>query len=95
MAFVTMSMAEIFHSFNMRSQRGSLFGMHYMNKTLTWAALGSLVLTTIVCEVPFIANAFGFTSVELNEYLIALALAFCIIPIVEIVKFFQRKAARK
>ena len=94
MAFLTMSMAEICHSFNMRSQRGSLFTLHSMNKTLNWAALGSLVLTTIVCEVPFIANAFGFTSVELNEYLIALAFAICVIPIVEIVKFLQRRAAK-
>ena len=94
MAFVTMSMAEIFHSFNMRSQRGSLFKMHYMNKTLTWAALGSLVLTTLVCEVPFIANAFGFESVELGEYLIAMAFAVSVIPIVEIVKLIQRKCAK-
>ena len=90
MAFVTMSMAEIFHSFNMRSQRGSLLTLKGFNKTLNWAALGSLV-----AEVPFLANAFGFTSVELNEYLIALALAFCVIPIVEIVKFIQRKCARQ
>ena len=94
MAFVTMSMAEIFHSFNMRSQRGSLFTLKGFNKTLNWAALGSLVATTLVCEVPFLANAFGFTSVELNEYLIALALAFCVIPIVEIVKFIQRRISK-
>ena len=94
MAFVTMSMAEIFHSFNMRSQRGSLLTLKGFNKTLNWAALGSLLATTLVCEVPFLANAFGFTSVELNEYLIALALAFCVIPIVEIVKLIQRKASR-
>ena len=93
MAFVTMSMAEIFHSFNMRSQRGSLFTLKGFNKTLNWAALGSLVATTLVCEVPFLANAFGFTSVELNEYLIALALAFCVIPVVEIVKLIQRKVS--
>ena len=78
----------------MRSQRGSLFKMHYMNKTLTWAALGSLVLTTLVCEVPFIANAFGFESVELGEYLIAMAFAVSVIPIVEIVKLIQRKCAK-
>ena len=93
MAFVTMSMAEIFHSFNMRSQRGSLLTLKGFNKTLNWAALGSLVATTLVCEVPFLANAFGFTSVELNEYLIALALAFCVIPVVEIVKLIQRKVS--
>ena len=94
MAFVTMSMAEIFHSLNMRSQRGSILKLRTRNKMMTFAAIGSLLATTLVCEVPFLANAFDFTSVEWNEYLIALALAFCVIPIVEIVKFFQRKAEK-
>mgnify|MGYP000134524538 CR=1 FL=1 len=34
MAFLTMSMAEIFHSFNMRSQRGSVFTLGSHNKVL-------------------------------------------------------------
>ena len=95
MAFVTMSMAEIFHSFNMRSQRGSLFKMHYMNKVLNWAAIGSLIATTTVCEIPIIANAFGFTSVDFGEYLVALALAVSVIPIVEIVKLIQRSMEKR
>ena len=94
MAFVTMSMAEIFHSLNMRSQRGSILKLRTRNRMMTFAAIGSLLATTLVCEVPFIAAAFDFTSVEWNEYLVALALAFCVIPIVEIVKFFQRKAEK-
>ena len=91
MAFVTMSMAEIFHSLNMRSQRGSIFKLRSRNKMMTFAAIGSLLATTVVCEVPLLAAAFDFTSVELNEYLVALALAFCVVPIVELVKFFQRR----
>lgn len=91
MAFLTMSMAEIFHSFNMRSQRGSIFRLGKPNKMLYISAIGSLALTTIVCEVPFIAGAFGFTSVEPGEYLIAASLGFSMIPLVEIVKFFQRR----
>ena len=94
MAFVTMSMAEIFHSLNMRSQRGSILKLRTRNRMMAFAAIGSLLATTLVCEVPFIATAFDFTSVEWNEYLVALALAFCVIPIVEIVKFFQRKAEK-
>ncbi len=94
MAFVTMSMAEIFHSFNMRSQRDSLFSLKGMNKTLNWAAIGSFVATTLVCEVPFLANAFGFESVELGEYAVAMLLAVCVIPVVELVKLIQRKARR-
>ena len=57
--------------------------------------LGSLLLTTLVLEVPFLANAFGFEIISWTEYAIAIALAFLVIPIVEIVKFFQRKAAKK
>ena len=95
MAFLTMSMAEIFHSLNMRSQRGSIFGLKTHNKVLYLAALGSLVATTLVCEIPFLANAFGFVSVGLNEYLIAAALGVLVIPIVEIVKLVQRRSAKK
>ena len=72
MAFLTMSMAEIFHSFNMRSQRGSIFALKTFNKALMIAAVGSLVATTVVCEVPFIANAFGFETVEFSEYAVAI-----------------------
>ena len=90
MAFLTMSMAEIFHSFNMRSQRKSLFAIKKQNKLLWIAAVGSLLLTTVVCEVPFLGNAFGFTHVGFVEYGIAALLGFAIIPIVEIVKLVQR-----
>ncbi len=94
MAFLTMSMAEIFHSFNMRSQRGSLFGVKGMNWTLLGAGVGSLVATTLVCEVPFLANAFGFAPVSLAEYGIAIAIGFMVIPVVEIVKLIQRKTTK-
>ncbi len=94
MAFLTMSMAEIFHSLNMRSQRQSIFKLGTQNKVLYFAALASLVATTLVCEVPFLASAFEFTSVSLEEYLIAIALGALVIPIVETVKFFQRKAEK-
>ena len=95
MAFLTMSMCEIFQSFNMRSQRGSIFKLKTHNKVLWSAMLGSFVLTTLILEVPFIANLFGFTPIDWNEYLIAIALAVTVIPIVELVKFFQRAASRR
>ncbi len=91
MAFLTMSMAEIFHSLNMRSQKHSIFKLKTKNKYLLIAALLSLIATTIVCEVPLLANAFNFTSVSLLEYVIAIGLGFCIIPIVEIVKRIEYK----
>ena len=57
--------------------------------------IGSLILTTALLEIPFLANAFGFTPVGWTEYGIAIGLAFLVIPVVEAVKFFQRKCAKK
>ena len=94
MAFLAMSMCEIFHSFNLRSQRKSVFSLKNQNKILWAAMLGSLLLTTLVIEVRPIANAFGFTTIGLAEYGIAIALAFLVIPIVEIVKLIQRNLGK-
>lgn len=91
MAFLTLSMVEICHSLNMRSRRGSIFSMKTSNKFLYGAMIVSLVLTTMVIEVPFLANAFDFTPIDLHEYAIALGLAILIIPIMEVVKLVQRK----
>ncbi len=95
MAFLTMSMCEIFHSFNLRSQRKSVFSLKGQNKVLWAAMLGSLLLTTIVIEVGPVANAFGFTTIGLTEYAISIGLAVLVIPVVEIVKLIQRKITKR
>ena len=94
MAFITMSMAEIFHSINMRSQRGSIFSVKSFNIVLLLALLGTFAATAIVCGVPFISSMFGFTAVKIKEYFIATAIAFLVIPIVELVKAIQRKTTK-
>ena len=97
MAFFTMAMCEIFHSFNMRSQRASAVGMTLKgshNKLLYLAMVASFLLTTAVVEIDFLSNLFGFAHLDALEYGISLGLAFLIIPIVEIVKFFQRKFSK-
>ena len=95
MAFLTMSMAEIFHSFNMRSQRGSIFKLRSQNWVLVLAGAGALLATTLVCEIPFLANAFGFASVGLVEYAIAIGLGLTMVPVVELVKLIQRAVAKR
>ena len=91
MAFLTLSMAEIFHSFNMRSQRGSIFSIKHWNPSLTWAGIASFICTSLVIYVPFLSEAFEFEHISFLEYAIAIGIAFCIIPIVEVVKLIQRK----
>ena len=95
MAFLTMSMCEIFHSFNMRSRRQSLFKLNKQNLWLWGSAAMALLLTTVVIEIPALAALFEFTTISLKEYGIAMGLAILIIPIVEIVKAFQRASARR
>ena len=95
MAFLTLSICEICHAFNMRSLHGSIFTMKGQNKWLWGAALLSLLLTTAVVEIDFLCNAFELAHLDLMEYGIAFGLAILIIPIVEIVKLIQRKCTNK
>lgn len=93
MAFLTMSMCEIFHSFNMRSQHGSTISMLLhgsFNKYIFGSTVLSLITTALVIEVPFLADAFDFTTIDAREFFTALGLAFLIIPLVEIVKAIER-----
>ena len=94
MAFLTMSMAEVFHSLNMRSMRGSIFSLKKHNRALTLAMVVSFLLTAAVIYVPFLRVAFKFEHISVMEFGIAMLLAITVIPIVEIVKAFQRKFSK-
>lgn len=91
MAFLTMSMCEIFHSFNMRSRVNSIFTIKNQNKWLWLSAGVALLLTTVVISIEPIANLFEFTEISIKEYSAAMVLAFMIIPLVEIAKLIKRK----
>ncbi len=94
MAFLTLCMAEIVHSLCLRSQRGSIFTLRSRNKALEIAAIASLVLTTLVIEVPFLASLFGFTAISLVEYAAALGLAIVMLPLMELYKWIARRLSK-
>ena len=95
MAFLTLSMIEIFHSFNMRSRTESLFSLRKQNKWL-WGTLAfSLAVTAAVIFIPALNTAFSFQPITVTEYLAALGLAVCVIPIVEIEKAIRRRTNRR
>ena len=95
MAFLTLSMVEMFHSFNMRSRRQSIFKLGNQNPWLWGSFALSLVLTYAVIEVPAVAAIFGFAELDMPNYLMAMGLAFLIIPIMEIYKACWRAHDRK
>jgi Ca2+-transporting ATPase len=92
MAFFTISMAEIFHSLNMRSLHRSIFTLGSRNWLLLFSAALALLLSTLVCEVPAVAAVFSFTPLTLAQYAISVGLALLVIPVVEIVKLCERRA---
>ncbi len=91
MAFLTLSLVEIFHSYNMRSRTLSIFKIKNHNFWLLGAMAGSFVLTLGVLLIPFLRNAFGLSAISVVDLVIAIGLAIVIIPIMEIVKIFRRK----
>ena len=94
MAFLTLSMVEIFHSFNMRSRTESLFTLRKQNVWL-WGTLAfSLLITAAVIFIPALNTAFSFQPITFAEYLVALGLAVCVIPIVEIEKAIRRRVQK-
>ncbi len=95
MAFLTLSLVEIFHSFNMRSRRGSIFTMSHQNMWLWGAAAVSFICTIAVVVIEPLRKAFSFEPIDFKEFMVAVGLALAIIPIMEIVKAIQRAIDKK
>lgn len=58
----------------------------------------AFLLTLMVIYVPALSAIFGFTAISFKEYIIAMGLALCIIPLVELqklIKFWIVKAKSK
>ena len=95
MAFLVMSLSEVLHACNMRSQRKSVFTLHTQNRTLVWSVLAAVAITFAMVEIPPVAAAFSLVRLSPVQYLAALGISVLIIPAVELVKAVQRRLARR
>lgn len=95
MAFLTINLAELFHAISMRTQRGSLIKL----KTFNWWLFGALTLTFLLnialIYVPAFEVLFDFAPINFTEFMIALALAFSVLPVLEVYKFIMRTIDKK
>ncbi|MBQ7351414.1 MAG: calcium-translocating P-type ATPase, PMCA-type [Clostridia bacterium] len=89
MAFLTLSLIQLLHAYNSRSQKHSLFSSNpFKNKQLNLAFVAGLILTAITF-IPAFQTFMGTTMLSLSEFLIAIGCAFAIIICVEIQKFIE------
>ncbi|WP_071131300.1 cation-translocating P-type ATPase [Enterococcus timonensis] len=92
MTFATLGLIQLFHAFNVKSIHQSLFTVGlFRNKTFNWAILLSAVLLAATIVIPGFNNLFRVSHLDTYQWLKVFATSFAIIPIVEIVKFIQRK----
>ena len=89
MAFLTANLVEMFYAICMRTQKGSIFKMKTRNKWLLGSFMLSLIFTAGVIYIPALSNLFGLATISFKEFAIAFGLAFLVIPITEIAKYFQ------
>ncbi|HXF84003.1 MAG TPA: HAD-IC family P-type ATPase, partial [Anaerolineales bacterium] len=91
MAFVTLSLCELFRAYTVRSERASVFQIGvFSNRYMQYAVGLSIVLLLLVCAVPFLQPIFNTHFLSLREWMTVVGLA--LIPAVaeEITKFFLR-----
>jgi len=95
MAFLTLSLCEVFHSINMRSRTKSIFSLKTHNKYLFGAMILSFVLTLAVIYIPGVNTLFALEALSTTNLAIGIGLAFMIIPVVELVKLAKGIIAKR
>ncbi|HQM02408.1 MAG TPA: cation-translocating P-type ATPase [Ruminococcus flavefaciens] len=90
MAFLTLSLCEMLHAWNMRSLKGSVFTLKHSNNFLLFSVIASMLLTIPIIFVPVLRNVFSLVQLSGTQILYAILLAVAIMPVVELVKAVQR-----
>ncbi len=96
MAFITLSLCELFRAYTVRSERVSLFKIGiFSNKWMQYAVGLSIFLLVLVVSVPFLQPIFNTHFPSPIEWLVVVSLAFVPAIAEEITKFFLRRADKK
>ncbi len=94
MAFATLTMSQLFHAFNVRSEERSIFDLGVCsNPAMNRAFLVGFALQLTVLLVPSLQGAFSVCSMSLPQWGTVLALAFSPIPVCEVEKLLRRRRA--
>jgi Ca2+-transporting ATPase len=91
MTFVSLVLIQFFKAYNFRSDRNSVFQKPFANKWLNTAIVWEIVLLLLIVYVPALHEPFNTFSLPLVDWLIVLTLSLTISPVLELVKWMERK----
>jgi Ca2+-transporting ATPase len=91
MTFVSLVLIQFFKAYNFRSDRNSVLNRPFANKWLNLAILWELALLALVVYLPLLQTPFGTFSLPLIDWVIVVALAFSVSPVLEVAKWMERR----
>ena len=89
--FVSLVVMEFLKAYVYRSLRRSVFPRLFANRWLNAAVLWEIALLTAVIYVPTLQAAFGTFALSGRDWLVAVAVAGTVVPVLEAVKLVQRR----
>ncbi len=91
LTFVSLVLIQFFKAYNFRSDRNSVLDRPFANRWLNLAIGGEVLLLPLLIYVPFLSEAFGTTSLALADWVLVVALAATVVPVLESVKWMVRR----
>jgi Ca2+-transporting ATPase len=89
--FISLVLIQFFKAYNFRSDRHSVLNKPFANKWLNLAVLWEIALLVLIVYLPFLHDAFGTYSLPLTDWLLVGALAFTVVPVLELAKWMERR----
>jgi Ca2+-transporting ATPase len=91
MTFVSLVLIQFFKAYNFRSDRHSVLRHPFANKWLNIAIVWELLLLALLVYVPILERTFGTFGLPLRDWLIIIAAAFTVSPVLELAKWMERR----
>lgn len=90
MAFITLCVSQLVHSFNIKTEKSILSKRAFTNKYLWYATLAGFAMVVLISEIPILASIFSLVPIDITQFLICLGLSSITLWVVEIVKLLKR-----
>ena len=91
MTFVSLVLIQFFKAYNFRSDRHSVLRRPFANKWLNLAIIWELLLLGLIVYVPILERTFGTYGLPLRDWLIIVAAALTVSPVLELAKWMERR----